>query len=114
MVDGNIKPDAILNQLSPNENEAPGNETAADWRRLLDECLIESDKNALHEKTNALEEALFVRLQQLSSDESAETEKAAMKEATWKLLRIRAEKLGFPVDRKFLDGGSSGTVKPEE
>ncbi len=114
MVDGNLKPGAILHQLSPNENEAHGNTTAADWRRLLDECLAENDKNSLHQKANALEEALFVRLQELSSDESAETEKSAMKEATWKLLRIRAEKLGFPMDRKFLDGGSSGTVKPEE
>jgi hypothetical protein len=84
----------------------------SDWRRLLQEVLTETDKAKLEKKAEELENALFVRGQELPPDGAAEEERQDMNAATQKLLRIKVEKLGFPLDVKFLGGaGLAGESK---
>jgi hypothetical protein len=81
----------------------------SDWRRLLDEMVTETDRTKLEEKAVELENALFLRGQELPVDGEAKRERLEMNEAADKLLRIRVEKLGFPLDPKFLSGsGDAG------
>lgn len=76
----------------------------ADWRHLLQEMLAETDPTALREKANDLETALYFRGQELQSNPEAEAERKALADASQTLLKVRREKLGYPLDAKFLDG----------
>jgi hypothetical protein len=78
-------------------------EKGSDWKRLLDEVMAETDKQKLEGLTQQLENALFQRSQKLEAgDGSTEVERQAIKAAIAKLLRVKVEKLGFPMDRKLL------------
>jgi hypothetical protein len=77
--------------------------TNSDWARLLDELLAETDKKKLEDLSQQLENALFLRSQELEAGNGAsDVERQAIKVAIDKLLRVKVEKLGFPMDRKFL------------
>jgi hypothetical protein len=83
--------------------------TNSDWERLLDELLAETDKKKLESLAQRLENALFLRSQELEAgNESSDVERQAIKVAIDKLLRVKVEKLGFPIDRRFL-GRTGGT-----
>lgn len=71
-----------------------------DWPRLLQELLGEiDDPEVLGKKANDLEAALFFRSQDLEngSVHSSPEEREAMKKAARQLLKIRVDKLGFPI-----------------
>jgi hypothetical protein len=75
----------------------------SDWKRLLDEVMAETDNRKLEGLTQQLENALFLRSQELEAGNgSNDVERQAIKVAIDKLLRVKVEKLGFPMDRKFL------------
>jgi hypothetical protein len=85
-------------------------ETNSDWKRLLDELLAETDKKKLETLAQQLENALFLRSQELEAGNgSTDVERQSIKVAIDKLLRVKVEKLGFPMDREFLGrtGGAS-------
>jgi hypothetical protein len=76
---------------------AQGNEpNPAAWRELHRAVLTESDSNRLHGLILAVEEAMFLRAQQLDSSEAHRKERAAIDQAGEELLSIKTEKLGWP------------------
>jgi hypothetical protein len=78
-------------------------EKGSDWKRLLSEVLAETDKQKLEGLAQQLENALFLRSQELEAGNgSTDEERQAIKIAIDKLLRVKVEKLGFPMHRKFL------------
>jgi hypothetical protein len=79
------------------------------WKQLLDEILSETDKATIEKKTFDLETALVLRSQQLHSEGGTEAERTAIKNATNSLLRVKIEKLGYPIDSKFLSGAGSAS-----
>lgn len=82
-------------------------ESSTNWKRLLDEVMAETDKAKLRQKADELETVLFQRGQQLQSDGGTEVERQSLTDAIQKLLQVRVEKLGFPMDRTLLRGGTS-------
>jgi len=83
-------------------------ESSKNWKELLDEVMAEADKEKLEGLAQQLENALFLRSQELEAgDGSTEVERQAIKVAIDKLLRVKVEKLGFPMDPKLLRGGAS-------
>jgi hypothetical protein len=83
-------------------------ESSKNWKELLDDVMAETDKEKLEGLAQQLENALFLRSQELEAgDGSTEVERQAIKVAIDKLLRVKVEKLGFPMDPKLLRGGAS-------
>jgi hypothetical protein len=81
-------------------------ESSKNWKELLDEVMAETDKEKLEGLAQQLENALFLRSQELETGSgSTEVEREAIKVAIDKLLRVKVEKLGFPMDPKLLGGG---------
>jgi hypothetical protein len=76
--------------------------SSADWQKLFQQLLAETDKDELKETADALEGALFVRSLALQSSSDGHAERKAIRDATAVLLRARVEKLGFPMDPKLL------------
>jgi len=74
----------------------------ADWRHLLKEMLAETDLVALRQKADDLETALYFHGQELRSNPEADAERKALADASQTLLKIRTEKLGYPLNAKFL------------
>jgi hypothetical protein len=68
-----------------------------DWPRLLAETLAETDPDELGIKATDLETALFLRGQEVGKDGTSQEEYESMQDAIRQLLRIRIEKLGFPI-----------------
>jgi hypothetical protein len=82
-------------------------ESSKKWKELLDEVMAETDKEKLEGLAQQLENALFLRSQELETGSgSTEVERQAIKVAIDKLLRVKVEKLGFPMDAKLLGGGA--------
>jgi hypothetical protein len=78
--------------------EVPMNDgESRDWKQLLDEIMSETDKKTIEKKTFELETALVLRSQQIHSDGGTAAERTAIKDATNKLLRVKVEKLGYPI-----------------
>jgi hypothetical protein len=85
---------------------------AMDWQRLLQELLAEANPIALRSKADDLETALYFRGQELHANADGDAERKALHEAGHTLLKIRVEKLGFPLDPKILrEDGTRQTQK---
>jgi hypothetical protein len=80
----------------------------AEWQRVLEQVVAETNKEKLSELANELESAIFLRCQELECGDAAEAERQAIKEATVTLLKVRVEKLGFPLDPKILSRATRG------
>ena len=78
------------------------NDKSAQWQRLLEELMTETDAERMRDKADELEAAIFHRCQSLACGDSEDSERAAIRAATAKLLRVRVEKLGYPLDPKIL------------
>jgi hypothetical protein len=89
------------------------NSKSLDWKRLLEEVLTETDKLTLKRKAEELENALFLRSQELQANAGTETEREDIRVAIQKLLRVRVEKLDFPLDPNSLRG-SDATGKSQK
>jgi hypothetical protein len=74
----------------------------ADWKRLLQEVMTETDKAKLKQETEDLEAAIFYRSQELAHSADDHAEKEAIRQATVSLLQIRVDMLDFPLDPKIL------------
>jgi hypothetical protein len=84
-------------------NTAMGYESRKDWQLLLKEALLETDRSTLQRKAQQLEESLFLRAQQLDATPDGELERQAIKDAAHQLLRLKVERLGYPLDKSLLD-----------
>jgi hypothetical protein len=84
-------------------------ESRTEWKHLLEEVLAETDKAKVELKTQELENALFIRAQEIHMWGGTEVERESMKVAARKLLLVKVEKLGYPIDRKFLSGTGSAS-----
>jgi hypothetical protein len=93
--------------------EAEMNSKGSDWQSLLADVLAETDKAKLETKAEELENAIFLRSQELHSNGGTEVERQGMKVAIHKLLKVKVEKLGFPIDAKFLRGPADGAESQE-
>jgi len=80
----------------------------ADWQCLLQQVVAETDKDKLTLLATELESAIFLRCQELECGDAAEDERQAIKEATMTLLRVRVEKLDFPLDPQVLSSATRG------
>jgi len=71
---------------------------ASHWRRLLLLMLSETDRPKLELAATALEEAIFVRYQELGNAQGpvATQERHGLKEARYRLVVVRTKKLGYP------------------
>ncbi len=75
------------------------------WRDLHQAALKEADPKKLHGLILALEEAMYLRAQQLGDSEAHQKERDAINEAAEKLLAIKTEKMGCPgIAKKNSDG----------
>ncbi len=83
-----------------------------DWQGLLQELSAQTDPVILRQKAEELETAIFLRSTELNGSSDAAEERNALNEASYTLLRTRVEKLGFPLDAKFLS--RTGAVQPEK
>ena len=83
--------------------------SSANWERLFDEVMAETDKEKLRKKAEELENAIFVRGQELQSDGGTDAERQGLNEAIQRLLKVRVEKLDFPLDPELLCGGARET-----
>jgi hypothetical protein len=84
-------------------------ESTTQWKNLLEEMLAETDKAKIELKAQELENAIFMRSQEIHMWGATEVERESIKDATNKLLRVKVEKLGYPVDPKFLSGSDSAS-----
>jgi hypothetical protein len=82
-------------------------ETRTEWKQLLEEVLTETDIATIEKKAQELENVLFIRAQEIHMWGGTDEERQGMKDATNKLLRVKIEKLGYPIDPKFLSGGTA-------
>ena len=89
------------------------NNEGSDWKRLLEELLVATDKSEIEVKSDELENVLFLRAQELHRNGGTEVERQALKEAAQQLLKVRVEKLGFPLDPNRL-GGAGEPGQTEE
>jgi hypothetical protein len=66
------------------------------WRRKYAALVCEQNPNSLPKLATELEEALFVRFQELANDATPTTERAAIQKAVRTLRAIQEDKLGYP------------------
>ena len=66
------------------------------WRRKYAALVSEEEPNNLPKLATELEEALFVRCQELANDATPTTERAALQKAVRTLRAIQEDKLGYP------------------
>jgi len=66
------------------------------WRRKYAALVSEEERNNLPKLATELEEALFVRCQELANDATPTTERAALQKAVRTLRAIQEDKLGYP------------------
>src|SRR4051812_9358536 len=66
------------------------------WRRKYAALVSEKDSNNLPKLATELEDALFVRWQELGNDATPTTERAAIAKAVRTLRAIQEDKLGYP------------------
>lgn len=66
------------------------------WRRKYAALVSEENPNNLPKLATELEEALFVRWQELANDATPTTERAAIQKAVRTLRAIQEDKLGYP------------------
>ena len=72
------------------------NDPKSSWQELYQAALVEPDQKKLTDLVLAVEEALFLRAQELTSGGADDKERTAMAEAAHNLLTIKTEKLGWP------------------
>lgn len=84
------------------------NNKGSDWIGLLEELLAATDKREIELKAEELENVLFLRAQEMQVDGGTEVERQGIKEAAQKLLKVRVEKLGFPLGPNILGGPGAG------
>jgi hypothetical protein len=72
------------------------NEPKSSWQELYQAALNEPDKKKLTHLVLAVEEAIFLRAQELTSSRADDKERTAMAQAAHNLLTIKTEKLGWP------------------
>jgi hypothetical protein len=72
------------------------NDPKSSWQELYQAALVESDKKKLNELILAVEEAIFLRAQELSDSKVDDKERSLMAEATQELLIIKTRRLGWP------------------
>lgn len=66
------------------------------WQDLYHSCISETDPEKLQELVFELEDAIFLRLRELSTEPHLSDESLALKQAAQTLLELKTEKLGWP------------------
>lgn len=66
------------------------------WEAQFQEAILEPDRESLIEKIQEFEAAVFVRLQELSSDHDHHDERQAIADAVSTLRVVKKDKLSYP------------------
>ena len=66
------------------------------WQKQFQEAITERDREALIEKIQQFEAAVFVRLQELSVDSDHHDERQAIADASSTLRAVKTDKLKYP------------------
>ncbi len=74
----------------------------SDWKVLFGDLLAEQDEKKIVEKLQIVENAIYQRAQELPLDDSGVEERREMRVASKRLLRLKIDKLGYPLDPKLL------------
>jgi hypothetical protein len=86
------------------------NGKSAKWQRVLEELMAGTDAEKMRNKADELEAAIFHRCQTLACGDAEDSERAAIKAATTTLLKVRVEKLAYPLDPELLQGIAGESV----
>ena len=73
-----------------------------DWRRLFEAVQSEADPEKLRKRVDDLEAAIFFRFQEKPDQAEAEELKKAVQSG----LKIKVEKLGYPIDSSLFPPAS--------
>ena len=74
----------------------PPREQFTNWRRTYAALVSEKDSSNLAKLATDFEDALFVRFQELATDATPTTERAAIQKAVRTLRGIQEDRLGYP------------------
>lgn len=66
------------------------------WRQYYESALQELDLARAEEKVHLVEEALFLRWQELAGNADRHGERSEMERASYKLLRVKTGRLQWP------------------
>lgn len=66
------------------------------WILLFNDFIAETEPQKLRDRLSRVEEAIFLRLQELDSHATGQNERTALQMAAKRLLQIKTSKLGFP------------------
>jgi hypothetical protein len=67
-----------------------------EWQTLLQEALLELDRDKLKQRVQAAETTIFQRLQEISQDSDHQAERQAIEDGLSSLRFLKRESLGFP------------------
>jgi hypothetical protein len=67
-----------------------------EWQQLLQQALVELDRDKLKQRVDAAETAIFKRLQAISRSSDDQAERQAIEDALASLRILKSESLGFP------------------
>jgi hypothetical protein len=83
------------------------------WRQYYESALDELDVGNAEEKIHLAEEALFLRWQQLVGQEDNHGERNEMMRASYKLLRVKTNRLHWPDIRSSYSEGNQNQQRSE-
>jgi hypothetical protein len=66
------------------------------WRELYQSALVETDQQTLTELVLAIEDAMFLRAQELTDSHADNEERFAMQQAAQGVWIIKTKRLGWP------------------
>jgi hypothetical protein len=66
------------------------------WRELYQSALVETDQQKLTELVMAIEDAMFLRAQELTDSSADHEERSAMQRAAQGVWIIKTKRLGWP------------------
>jgi hypothetical protein len=72
------------------------NDPKSSWQELYQSALVETDQEKLTDLVMAIEDAMFLRAQELSDTDADNDERVAMEQAAVGIWTIKTKKLGWP------------------
>ncbi len=66
------------------------------WRELYESALVETDQKRLTDIVMAIEDAMFLRAQELTDSDADNEERSAMQQAAQGVWIIKTKRLGWP------------------
>jgi hypothetical protein len=79
----------------------PGKQQAADWRALYESAMSENNSDVLRTLIYEAESAVQSRQKELRKEPAASPERKELADAATALVRLKSEKLRWPVQGRF-------------